>query len=82
MDREKFMTTEMKKVYEAIKNGTRKGNNILITYKDIATKTGLQITMVSSCIRFLVRDKYIEKENHLGLHGEAKSNSYKILKVI
>lgn len=72
--------SDTKKVYEAIKNGPRKGNSIFITYKAIAEKTGVQITMVSSCIRTLLRDKYLEKENHLDQRGAAKSNSYKIIK--
>lgn len=76
------MTSEIKQVYEAIKNGKRKANSIFITYKDIAEKTGIQITMVSSCIRILVKDKYIEKENHFNQKGAAVSNSYKILKVM
>lgn len=76
------MTSEIKQVYEAIKNGKRKANSIFITYKDIAEKTGIQITMVSSCIRILVKDKYIEKENYFNQKGAAVSNGYKILKVM
>lgn len=48
----------------------------------MAEKTGIQITMVSSCIRILVKDKYIEKENYFNQKGAAVSNSYKILKVM
>lgn len=73
---------DINKVYEAINNGNRKGNQIYITYKDIAKITGLQTTMVSSCIRILVSRKVIEKINHKNERGAIISNSYKILRCI
>lgn len=72
----------VEKVFEAIKTGNRTGNQIFITYKDIAKKTGLQTTMVSSCIRILTSRKVIEKINHKNERGAVISNSYKILKMI
>lgn len=72
----------IEKVFGAIKNGNRTGNQIFITYKDIAKVTGLQVTMVSSCIRILVSRKIIEKINHKNERGAVISNSYKILKHI
>ncbi|WP_409414931.1 hypothetical protein [Escherichia coli] len=51
-----------------------------MTYKEIARETGLQITLVSSCIRLLVRDSYIERINNFSESGGAKTNSYKIRK--
>lgn len=76
------MTQSMKLVYEAIKSGQRNGNLITITYKEIALETGLQVTMVSSCIRLLIRDSYIERINNFSDSGGAKTNSYKIRKSI
>ena len=76
------MSPEMRKVYEVIKNGSRTGNQIFITYKEIASISGLQITMVSSCLRMLVERKYIERINHKNERGGAKSNSYKIIKLL
>lgn len=76
------MTRSMKLVYEAIKSGQRNGNLITVTYKEIARETGLQITMVSSCIRLLVRDSYIERINNFSESGGARTNSYKIRKSI
>lgn len=69
-----------KKVFDAIKTGTRKGNQIFITYKAISEKTGLPVTMVSSCIKSLVSRKIIEKINHKNERGAIISNSYKILR--
>lgn len=53
--------------------------NPICSYREIAQATGEQITMVSSCIRYLIRDKHIERQQHFTVTGGAAKNSYRIL---
>lgn len=71
----------VKKVFSAIRNGNRNGNQVAISYQEIADLTGLQITMVSSCIRILVTQKFIERHNNFNAKGGAKKNTYKIMRI-
>lgn len=73
--------TEAKKVFFIIKNGKRTSNQVVISYQEIADLSGLQITMVSSCIRILVKEKFIERRNNFSASGGARKNSYKILRI-
>lgn len=70
-----------KQVFNAIRNGNRSGNQISISYQEIAYTCGLQETMVSSCIRLLVDRKYLERRNNCSANGKAKKNSYKVLRI-
>lgn len=75
------LPVHVKQVFSAIWNGKRSGNQVAISYQEIADSTGLQITMVSSCIRILVSQKFIERHNNFNARGGAKKNSYKILRI-
>lgn len=73
--------SEAKQVFSIIRNGKRSGNQVVISYQEIADLSGLQITMVSSCIRVLVERKFIERRNNFSASGVARKNSYKILRI-
>lgn len=75
------LPAQVKRVFLAIWNGKRSGNQVAISYQEISDLTGLQITMVSSCIRTLVSQKFIERHNNFNARGGAKKNSYKILRI-
>ncbi|EMB5519917.1 hypothetical protein U7Q95_002457 [Escherichia coli] len=75
------LSAEAKPVFSAIWSGKRIGNQIAISYQEIADLTGIQITMVSSCIRMLVIKKFIERHNNFNARGGAKKNTYKILRI-
>lgn len=75
------MPNAARQVFNAIRNGARSGNKISISYQEIADTCGLQVTMVSSCIRLLVDRKYLERKNNCSADGKAKKNSYKVLRI-
>ncbi|EAC2052504.1 hypothetical protein [Escherichia coli] len=75
------ISSQAKQVFSIIKNGKRSGNQVVISYQEIADLSGLQITMVSSCIRMLVNQEFIERHNNFNAIGGAKKNSYKILRI-
>lgn len=67
------MNCHMQKVLDFIKD------NPTCSYKEIASATGEQVTMVSSCIRILVEQKRIVRHNHKNKTGGAAKNSYEVI---
>jgi predicted transcriptional regulator len=74
------MKDEMIEVFNAIKNSPVKNGMHSISYSSISKKTNIQYTMVSSLIRMLLKEKYIQKINNYNSTGGLVSNSYSILK--
>lgn len=74
------MKNEMLEVFNAIKNSPLKNGKHSISYSSISKKTKIQNTMVSSIIRILVSQKYIQKTNNYNSTGGLVSNGYEILK--
>lgn len=72
------LTESSKKVYNLIhdlyiKNGKRP---VMISYKKISEKTGLEYTVVSSALRFIIQDELMKRENQTNRPGGCGTNLY------
>ena len=67
-------------VYKALKFAPRVNNEIVISYAKLAKITGLQQTMVSSCIRSLRQKGFISVMKKYNNTGGVATNHYKLLR--
>lgn len=68
-----MITGSTKKVLDYI------STNPICSYKEIADATGEQVTMVSSCIRLLVKKNHVIRHKNFTPTGGAAKNRYEVV---